>query len=530
MADRCMSNSAVGITTAMETAIESERKYDTPKAFTLPKLAGTAGVHEVGEPQVHDLDATYFDTDDLRLARNRITLRRRAGGTDAGWHLKTPGADHDRTEHRMPLGGDDVPAELLAAVRAVVRDRPLGPVARLRTRRREYPLQDSSGRVLALLAEDDVDAEAGGAQQRWREIEVELVDGDSAVLKALDKRMRAAGAAPAAGPSKLARALGDRLSATTSSAVGRGAPKAVRAVVAYVRDQRDAITTNDPAVRRGDPAAVHAMRVATRRLRSTLRTFRGLWDQDRSEALRPELSWLADQLGGVRDRQVMATRLHRAVAEQPPSAVVGPIDARITEHLDNDLEQGRATLDSALDDSRYLRLLDDLDALVETAPADVRGAWIRRRAAKALARADALLDKAMAPAPAGTGPRSDTAKTPQDASAQEHDRDEHLHDARKAYKRARYAVEVFVAREGTPARRLVKRLTELQDVLGDHQDATITRELLREYAGRAHAAGDSSFSYGVLYARQQAAGEAILGRLPAARRASRRRRLRRWLR
>lgn len=515
----------------MDTVTESERKYATPKGFALPDLTGctgTAGVEQVGEPQTHELDATYFDTEDLRLARSRMTLRRRTGGTDAGWHLKTPGDGDDRTEHRLPLdeGGepDQVPAELVARVRAIVRDRPLRPVARLRTRRREYPLQDGDGRVLALLADDRVIAESAGTEQRWREVEVELVDGDRTVLKALDKRLRKAGAQPAGGPSKLARALGDRLAAAAGAGTTGGRqPRPVRAVLAYVAAQRDAIVANDAAVRQGDPAAVHAMRVATRRMRSTLRTFRGgLWPRERTEALRGELSWLADRLGGVRDRQVMTTRLHRAIGQQPPELVVGPVEARIREHLDADLAQGREELAAALDGSRYFALLDSLDELVDTPPGSgVRGRWVRRRAAEALHRADVLLDQAIA---ASSGARDD------EAADRRHDGDENLHDARKAYKRARYAVEVFAPAEGAPARRLVRRLTALQDVLGDHQDSVITAELLRDYAGRAHAAGDSGFSYGVLYASQLAAGQRVLAGLPAARQASRKGKLRRWLR
>ncbi|HEX8630533.1 MAG TPA: CYTH and CHAD domain-containing protein [Catenuloplanes sp.] len=522
----------------MDTATESERKYDTPKEFALPELAGlagAAGVEQVGEPQTHELDATYFDTEDLRLARHRTTLRRRTGGHDAGWHLKTPGSGDDRTEQRVPLrdgdeaAADQVPGELLALVRAIVRDRPLRPVARLRTRRREYPLQDGTGRVLALLADDRVRAESDGSEQRWREVEVELVDGDRTVLKALDKRLRKAGAQPASGPSKLARALGDRLSAGAGdTAADSRQAKPVRAVLDYVRAQRDAVIANDAGVRRGDPAAVHAMRVATRRLRSTLRTFRGgIWPRERTQRLRGELSWLADRLGGVRDRQVMTTRLHQTVTAQPPELIVGPVDARIREHLDGDLHQGRQSLDEALVDSRYFALLDELDGLVDTPPEGrVRGAWVRRRAARALRQADDLLDQATA-APAE---HPDDGSTDTDPAEQRHHRDEKLHDARKAYKQARYAVEVFAPREGAPARRLVKRLTALQDVLGEHQDSVITAELLRDYAGRAHAAGDSGFSYGILYARQLAAGESVLAGLPRARRAARNVKLRRWLR
>ena len=102
----------------MQTATETERKYDVPADFALPTTGRCRPAAET-----HDLDATYFDTEDLRLARHKRTLRRRSGGADAGWHLKTPGEGTSRTEHRLPLDGDEVPEELRAEVRAIVRDK-----------------------------------------------------------------------------------------------------------------------------------------------------------------------------------------------------------------------------------------------------------------------------------------------------------------------------------------------------------------------------------------------------------------------
>jgi CHAD domain-containing protein len=492
----------------MDTATETERKYDVPDGFELPWLTEVRGVTALAEAQTHELDATYFDTDELLLARSRRTLRRRTGGSDAGWHLKTPGGGSSRTEHRLPLDADqgneaEVPEALRAEVRAIVRDHPLRPVTRLRTRRVETPLCDEAGRTLALLAQDEVTAETDGVQQRWTELEVELVDGDAKLLKAVEKRLRKAGATPAAGPSKLARALGDRLTTGTHRAVtgGKLAP-----VIDYVRTQRDTIVAHDPAVRHGEAEAIHKMRVATRRLRSTLKTFRELWDREQVQSLRAELKWLAERLGGVRDPQVQTGRLG-AAADDNDTDLTG-IGARLRSHLGEQLEQGRAELGTALDDARYLRLLDALDALVDTAPEPVGARRIRSRARKALAAADQLLEEAdRSPA----------------------DRDHHLHEARKAYKRARYAVEVFVPSVGEPAKQLAASLTELQDVLGVHQDSVVARELLRELAGRAHQDGENGFGYGVLYARQQAAGEAVLEQLPRVRQQAGRRKLRSWM-
>src|SRR4051794_39343620 len=124
--------------------MELERKYDADADFVLPDL-GDARV-EVGESATHTLRARYFDTEDLRLATRGITLRRRQGGDDAGWHLKLPAGKNTKREIRLPLGDDvrDVPEELARLVTAHTRGRPLVPVAEVETRRVERPLLDKN--------------------------------------------------------------------------------------------------------------------------------------------------------------------------------------------------------------------------------------------------------------------------------------------------------------------------------------------------------------------------------------------------
>jgi len=136
---------------------EIERKYDVDEAATFPALAGSAGVTRVAQPVAHELEAVYFDTAGLDLARRRVTLRRRTGGEDAGWHLKVPSSEGARTQTQLPIEGegDVVPGTLLDPVRAVVRDRALVPVARISTRRREYPLLGDDEVVLANVADDE---------------------------------------------------------------------------------------------------------------------------------------------------------------------------------------------------------------------------------------------------------------------------------------------------------------------------------------------------------------------------------------
>jgi CHAD domain-containing protein len=298
-----------------------------------------------------------------------------------------------------------------------------------------------------------------------------------------------------------------------------------RAVTGYLRKQRDRIRATATAARGGDPDALHDMRVATRRLRSTLRTFRPVLDRSRTEPLRAELRWLGHVLGEVRDGDVLAERLTRALGAEPPELVIGPVAARMRERLSTRTAQARRDLHAALDSPRYAALLDLLDKVVDVPPTRrVTRVRLIRLARKAVRRADRRLAAA---ARVDQRARQRRIPLPLPSAA---DRDVRLHRARRAYKRARYAAEVLRPVAGKPARRLAKRLTGLQDLLGAHQDSIVTRQLLRDYGVRAHLDGENAFSYGLLYGRQQRAGEHDLAGLEAARRGAGKARVRGWLR
>jgi inorganic triphosphatase YgiF len=198
--------------------IETERKYEVPAGFRLPSLAGVPGVGEVTAPRRHRLTAVYYDTPGLALANAHITLRRRTGGTDAGWHLKLPAGEQSRREIHAPLGSGraGVPPRLLALVAAQAGGQPVRPVARLRTGRTVRHLLGAGGEVLAEVADDRVTGSVPGAGGdgegwrlvvTWREVEVELVTGTGALLEEAGARLCAAGARPSASPSKLALVL-----------------------------------------------------------------------------------------------------------------------------------------------------------------------------------------------------------------------------------------------------------------------------------------------------------------------------------
>jgi inorganic triphosphatase YgiF len=204
---------------------ETELKLEVGLDFVLPDLDGVADGVAMTGPEVDLLVASYFDTHDLRLAKAGITLRRRTGGADAGWHLKLPVTAGTRRELQVSLGDDaaTVPPQLASQVSTWIRDEPLQVVAVLETRRTARRLTGCSGETLAEVADDAVagrvpgPGDAAGEPVTWREIEVELVEGGPEILAATSARLTAAGARPSSSASKLGRLLGAR-------AAGRSQP------------------------------------------------------------------------------------------------------------------------------------------------------------------------------------------------------------------------------------------------------------------------------------------------------------------
>ncbi|MET9757965.1 CYTH and CHAD domain-containing protein [Streptomyces sp. NPDC006372] len=486
-----------------ETKREIERKYESDESG-LPDLTGVAGVADVIDQGVAELDATYYDTSDLRLAAASITLRRRTGGSDAGWHLKLPVAPGVRDEIQAPLS-DTVPDEIAGLVRSRVRTGQLMAVIRLRSERDVRELLDHGGRLLAEVSVDAVRAERlfdGEGTAQWTEIEVELADdGDPAVLDKVDKRLRKTGVRPSASPSKLARALAEtapRKRPTTATGKPVTAGDHVRA---YLRAQRDAIVELDPAVRRDAEDSVHSMRVATRRLRGTLKSYGAVLDRTRTDPVGDELKWLAGELGLDRDREVLTGRLAADLDQLHAAQARGPIGERLRAWASAERGGTRGRLIAVLDSHRYLALLDTLDALIADPPLrKAAGGKPRKILAKALKKdfhkITGLVERALAAEP-GT------------------DRDVAIHEARKKAKRTRYAAEAAVPALGKPAKTLVKSMKSLQNQLGEHQDSVMARQALRELAAVAHAAGEDTFTYGLLHEREEQRALRVEAELPA---------------
>jgi CHAD domain-containing protein len=421
--------------------LEREVKLAPNDGFVLPELGGEV-------LPLRRFTSAYHDTPGLVLARHGVTLRHRVERGTGVWQLKLPrGAA--RSELELPGPPARPPLELSALLVAFVRGRELVPVARLRTRRETVRVDGAE------VVHDSVSVLDGQrVKARFREIEIELVGGDEKALRRLEKQIRKAGAAPTGTlRPKLYRALD--LDVPEPAVATRATPPGVALGMA-LGEQVRRLLLHDPGVRLGaDPEELHQMRVATRRLRAFLRAGRPLLDQSWSEPLRDELAWLGRALGPARDLDVLVDRLAGDVA------AVGA-DAEGVEGLLADLNaeraEARGTVVDALSSDRYLALLDRLDHAGEPelsgGEKPLRDVWKAewRRTRKAFAKLD-------------------------DESP-----DDKLHAGRIRVKRARYAAELASHELGKRGRAFVADAKELQDVLGEHQDATVAEARIEGWA------------------------------------------------
>ncbi|WP_378146893.1 CHAD domain-containing protein [Cnuibacter sp. UC19_7] len=499
---------------------EIERKYTVEEGAVLPDLGGVTGVARVQAEEPFGLEAVYFDTEALDLARARVALRRRAGGADEGWHLKLP-ADEGRTEMQWPLTvGESVPDEVLEPVRALVRDRALTPLARIATTRTITELLDEDGGVVVEVADDQVTASdvRGGEVRAWREWEAELgpaAPGTRAeretLLDEVEAVLHEAGATVSPSVSKLAQALGRTglgSSGADAPAVDRRS-SAEEAVLAGVRELVAELIALDPAARRDEPDAVHRMRTTVRRLRNVLATHRALLGRERVGPLREQLSRLGGQLGEVRDLEVRAGWASDALDayEAERGAADGAARRRLVGELLEERTGALARLRAALTAEPYFRLLDDLEGF--------GGPERTGDAVSARHEQRSTLRKAAERAVSRSVPAEEAAESLSDGVTESIEALGHLHESRKAARKLRHAAEfatggaggVLGARSAT----LGELAEDLQDALGEHRDASLFAEHLHLVAGRAHASGEDTFVYGVLYQRaQDQAGRALV--------------------
>jgi CHAD domain-containing protein len=496
---------------------ETEVKMGAWAGFELPALDGLAdGVSAIARVP-RTLMAVYYDTADLRLARWGVTVRHRTGDSGgSGWTVKLPEGEEGPALVRRELSFEGpaarMPAGATSLIRAYARETPLVPVARIRTVRTGVDLVDGEGAVVAEVVDDEVSVLHGGrVATRFREVEVELgARPPAGLLDSVVAVLREAGAGEPDSIPKVIRALGSRaLAPPEVELVDLGKkPSAADLVRQAISAAVDRIMRHDPGVRIGDdPEDVHQARVGTRRLRSDLRTFAPLLDEEWVSSMREELRWLGGALGAVRDADVLIERLRRQAAAlpEPDTGALAPIFRRLAK----DRDQARAQLIEAMEGPRYVAVLERLiDAAHqpqcrkaasapagEVVPGLVAGPW--RKLRKAV--------EALPPEPS----------------------DADLHQIRILAKRTRYASEAAAPLVGKKAAAFAKAVADLQEVLGDHQDAVVAEAWLRAAVEGADAG--VSLAAGELIAVQMAEAAAGRRRWPKAWKKVSAEKLRSWM-
>jgi CHAD domain-containing protein len=485
---------------------EVELKLAAPGSFVVPPLFNDGlGITDVDELPELDMRTTYYDTTDLRLARSGVTLRYRTGEEGGPrWTLKLPVAGEDMTiRDEQHWAGDpgSVPAAAEDLVTPFVRSARLAEVASIRTRRHRWMLKSATASELAEVVDDEVSVfEDGRVVGRFRELEVEGRRLQKKGLEQIAALLTEAGARAAEPIPKFVRALGAKATAPgdvpAELTVAPTDPSG-RAVQAALAAGLGRLIAHDPGVRLGeDIEAVHQMRVATRRLRSDMRTFAPLVEKEWADLITDDLKWLGKSLGRVRDIDVLTEGFRDSGGDLRNQL------EPLFDHLAAQHSKARGELLSALRSERYRALLDRLVEAVaapaftprsqrpcaEELPGLVEGAW------RKLARAGRRL-------------------RPTDA-----DRD--FHKVRIRAKRARYGAEAVApalrSSDSKDAKRFAQACAGVQSVLGEMQDAVVALDLIDEIVPEHPHDVRLGLALGRLVERQAARRDAARAGFPGA--------------
>jgi CHAD domain-containing protein len=458
---------------------EREVKVPVSSTFRVPDLAGVLPGTSIVALEGKSLDATYYDSRDVRLSRWGASLRFRTG---EGWTVKLPSSGDElleREEVSVPGAEGVVPAAALDLLTAFLRSAEVRPVARLHTERAMARIVDTSGTVLAEVVEVGPQTPTG-------------------LLAATVTRLRWHGAGAPDPRPKVVRAIGPAAEAPADVVVPSlpKDPTAAEVVHRALATSVERLILHDPAARLDeDVEGVHQARVATRRLRSDVRSFGPLLDLDQLTVVRSELRWLGGLLGAARDVDVLLDRLRGRVSEVGLADRAGAASA--VEFLERQDERRHAELMDGLRSDRYVGLLDSLIAVANDPPfaPDAEG--------PAYEILPTLLDAPWASL------RKAVKRTAKDRS------DEALHAVRIRAKRVRYAAEAVAPVLGPDVDELAAAAAELQTVLGEHQDAVVAETWLRTWTVE-DGTRDAAFAAGILAGMERRAADAARRSWPRA--------------
>jgi hypothetical protein len=479
-----------------DTHLEIERTYDLPDGAALPDLIGVGGVVRLDPQEPFELDATYWDTERYDLVASRVTVRRRTGGPDAGWHIKRAASETVRHEQHFALTEDPdaVPDAVLGALFTERRGRGLQPIVRIATTRTVTRLLAASGEQIAELADDHVaatrlDASAPDAPRTWREVEVELTgvaehDADD-LIRLLDERFAAIGAGPAAVSSKLARGLAGAPAPRLQTAGKPEKKTAARPITKHLKRLRAALHVRESRLRAGDIDDLRGLAATTVGIASILTVYRPAFPAGAAWDAAVEASGvLAEAAARAASADYLVEHLH--VAATPAQDEL--VDAMTRERI---LAATRERRDTAVRDvvrlvgtEPYVVLLDALDDAVER-PAP--SAWAVRTPKKVAQ--DVVAEwkprvRDAVRAAVGDDPSDEAA----DRAATEHAWTEAM--------RLRLAMDVLG--DDAYPHALWRRVTAASNVLTDRTQSLHALEELRRVAGLARRGDEDTFAYGVL--------------------------------
>lgn len=505
---------------------EIEHKFRVHGLFELPDLSALDSVGGTDDLGGEDVDSTYVDTADLRLIREGFALRRRSGSDDEGWHLKLPVAGADSSVHdelRVPLTATGEPPRALThLVHAIVRDAALTDVARLRGRRHRLMIRDTDDVGVAVLVDDTMEVldRSGEITARFRELELDPLAVASTTGRVVDDVADALSRAGGLGGdfvAKVVRALGPRATAPpevpdvppppSDDADASVADAAAATLARTIRTFR----ATDLDLRRApdDPSTIHKARVAARRLRTALRTYRPWLDKDRTTALIAALKDTGDVLGRLRELDVVTLQLLDGVDALPERS--DTTRDHIVAVLGRRREAARDDVLALLESPGYLDLHEALVAAVQdplttddaaTTPAvDALPAVVGRRWKKLTTLVDRLSD------------------TSADAD---------WHHVRLAAKRVRYTAEAVAPGVGTDATRFAGAISEVTDLLGEQHDAVVAEQVAASVAVTGESGAEVRFTLGRVAAGQRDLAGRAASDFPDVWKAAARPKLRGW--
>src|SRR5438034_664283 len=437
--------------TPLKSAIEQETKISVDEDFRWPVLEGKRLPRRV-------LTSTYYDTPNYRLTHARITLRHRIEHGKGVWQLKLPMGEARREIETAGEAGSP-PPELQELLLIRLQGAELIPIAAMRTWRSGMRISDRKGGRADVVLDAVRVLKDGQVVQKFRELEIERVNGKSGLVRRLEKTLRKTGAGDHDGRPKLFRAL--ELSAPQpADPPSTDAPAAEHLKFILARHM-EALRSHDPGTRLGGNAEdVHQMRVAVTRLRATLRAARPLLVPEWAEGLRAELAWLGEILGQARDLDVQIEYFQKE-AMAVESRDRRPLK-RFVERLRTEREKTQHMLLGELRSQRYLELVGKLLQAAQEPAVVVSSVRLGEITAAEFAK----LRKA----------RRKLGSSPTDAK---------LHRLRIKTKRARYAAELAETCLGKAATRFIAQAKIFQDVLGVHHDAVLADKHIREFLAQS---------------------------------------------